>query len=81
MGERKIILALSGEIASGKSTLSRRLEEAFGFAVCKTKEGLNHFAKQKFKGTHPDRAQLQSFGESLDVEGGGKWVLDYFMSD
>ncbi len=79
MGERKIILVLSGEICTGKSTISDKLEVEFGFKHCKTRNGLNHLAEKKYKGASQDRDFLQKFGEELDSEGGGKWVLDYFQ--
>lgn len=79
MGERKIILVLSGEICTGKSTISDKLEKEFGFLHCKTRDGLNYLAEKKYVGASQDRDFLQKFGEELDNEGGGKWVLDYFQ--
>jgi len=79
MGDKKIIVVLSGEIGSGKSTLANGLSERFGFLHCKTKEGLAFFAQRHLNGKDPDRTFLQSYGEKLDKEGGGKWVLDYFQ--
>lgn len=79
MGDRKIILVLSGEICTGKTTLTEKLKERFGFRHCKTKDGLYYFAQKKLKGKEPDRAFLQKYGEKLDRDGGGKWVLDYFQ--
>ncbi len=78
MGDRKIVIVLSGEICTGKTTLADKLEERFDFKRCKTREGLAYFAEKELKGAKPDRAFLQSYGEKLDNEGGGKWVLDYF---
>lgn len=79
MGERKIILVLSGEICTGKSTLSDKLEASYGFKHCKTREGLPLLGKQRLNGKEPDRDFLQKMGEELDTSGGGKWVLDYFQ--
>lgn len=79
MGDRKIILVLSGEICTGKTTLANKLEEAFGFKHCKTKEGLNLFAEKKLKGKLPDRDFLQKYGEELDNKFKGQWVLEYFQ--
>lgn len=80
MGDRKIILVLSGEICTGKTTLATKLEERFGFKHCKTKEGLNSFAQKKLKGKTPDRSFLQKFGEELDTKFKGIWVLEYFQN-
>lgn len=79
MADRKIILVLSGEICTGKSTLSDKLAKDFNFRICKTKEGLKKFAQTKLKGKIPDRIYLQQFGEELDKRFKGKWVLEYFQ--
>ncbi len=79
MGDRKIILVVSGEISTGKSTLAHRFAETYGFKHCKTKEGLTFFGKKKLKGKSPTRDFWQPFGEQLDVKGDGKWVLEYFQ--
>ncbi|KIC89910.1 adenylosuccinate synthetase [Flavihumibacter sp. ZG627] len=79
MGDRKIILVLSGEICTGKTTLADKLVETFEFKHCRTKEGLNLFAEKKLKGKISDRDFLQKFGEELDVKQKGKWVLEYFQ--
>lgn len=79
MGERKVILVLSGEICTGKSTLAGLLSKNFDFKHCKTKEGLNEFGEKALKGKSPDRDFLQKYGEHLDTTGGGKWVLEYFQ--
>ena len=79
MADRKIILILSGEISSGKSTLAGKLAEKFNFLHCKTREGLRFFGSQKLKGKEPDRDFLLTFGEALDKKDEGKWVLDYFQ--
>lgn len=79
MGERKVIVVLTGEICTGKSTLADKLEDAFAFKRCKTKEGLNFFANKKLNGKVPDRDFLQKYGKQLDTSGGGKWVLEYFQ--
>ena len=81
MAERKIILLLSGEIAAGKTTLAKNLEEKFGFKVLKTRKALKELAKKKLKGEEPDRTFLQKFGTILDEQQDGKWVLDYFQND
>lgn len=79
MAKRKIILLLSGEISSGKTTLSDFLAKEFQFLQCKTKEGLKSMIEKKFAHKIPTRAKLQEFGESLDKKDGGSWVLKYFV--
>jgi len=79
MGERKVILVLSGEICTGKTTLARLLAERFQFKHCKTREGLDEIAEKELNGKPAERDFHQKLGEKLDVEGGGKWVLNYFQ--
>lgn len=79
MGDKKVILVLTGEISTGKSTLTQKLESRFSFKTCKTREGLNYFARKKLKSKEPDREFLQRYGTELDVQGDGKWVLEYFQ--
>lgn len=79
MGERKIILVLSGEIAAGKSTLAKRLVEDYKFKHCKTRDGLELSAEKALSGKSPDRGFLQVHGEKLDKLDGGRWVLEYFQ--
>lgn len=79
MGDRKVIIVLSGEICTGKTTLADKLEDEFEFRRCKTRVGLVHFAEQQPEYETKDRTFLQQYGEKLDTEGGGKWVLDYFQ--
>lgn len=81
MAERKIIILLSGEIASGKTTLASKLEERFDFKILKTRDALKVLAKKKLKGEEPDRSFLQKFGNDLDKKDNGKWVLDFFQND
>ncbi|TDE13194.1 MULTISPECIES: adenylosuccinate synthetase [Dyadobacter] len=79
MADRKIILVISGEMCTGKSTLAEKLASRIGFKHCKTREGLYHLAKKELNGDTPERAFLQKYGERQDTEGGGRWVLDYFQ--
>jgi adenylosuccinate synthase len=79
MANRKIILALSGEICTGKTTLSNRLQEFYGFKPCKTKEGIRIQSRKILKRSDPDRKDLQSVGEKLDKKTNGRWVLDFFQ--
>src|SRR6187402_2838161 len=81
MAQRKIIILLSGEIASGKTTLADKLKDAFEFHTFKTRQAIKDLAKKKLKGLPPDRAFLQNFGSELDRSNDGKWVLDYFQND
>lgn len=79
MATRKIILILSGEICTGKTTLTDKLVEQFNFRVFKTKEVLEQIAAKKIRKRGVSRIDLQGFGESLDRETNGKWVLNNFQ--
>jgi adenylosuccinate synthase len=69
----KLILVLTGPIASGKTTLSKDLIERFGFIPFKTNELLKNLADGKMR---QERESLQKFGEALDRKTKGGWVRD-----
>jgi adenylosuccinate synthase len=79
MAGRKIILLITGEICSGKTTLSDILKDKFGFLQCKTKNGIKEHPKAIKQGINDNRILLQKFGEELDKKNNGKWVLEYFQ--
>ena len=71
------IVLLSGSVSSGKTTLSEKLHNQFGFEVLKTKELIKELAQKKLRRElAADRRAMQLFGERLDKETDGKWVLD-----
>ncbi|MCB0724819.1 MAG: adenylosuccinate synthetase [Ignavibacteriae bacterium] len=76
MAERKLILLLSGEIASGKTTLSKNLQDKYGFKVSRTREGI----KKRYHASR-SREDLQIFGEKLDKTTKGRWVLEHFQDE
>ena len=66
------IIALSGPVASGKSTLAGKLLAwSKDFYICKTQQ----FIKDRL-GTDLERNALQLAGERLDRTTGGRWVAD-----
>ena len=62
------VVLLSGQIASGKTTLSRLLVDRFACRMVSTRDILAHGQQ--------DRRSLQSVGASLDDSTGGRWVRD-----
>ena len=71
------IVLLSGSVSSGKTTLSEKLRNEFGFDVLKTKELIKQLAQKKLKRElEADRRAMQLFGERLDKETDGQWVLE-----
>lgn len=80
MENRKRIILLSGEIACGKSTFCKGLEERFGFRILGTRQALTEIAVAKNQGTMPSRKVFQALGRSLDKDTQGGWVLNHFQS-
>jgi len=71
---RRIIL-LSGPVSSGKTHLSKRLEDHFGLLILRTRELL----VEKSPKHSDDRLALQAVGGQFDRETDGKWVLSALM--
>ncbi|MHB1492902.1 MAG: adenylosuccinate synthetase [Thermoplasmataceae archaeon] len=67
------IILLSGQISSGKSALSEGLSRHYQMKTFKTSEYLKNIIS---KDQQIDRKILQDKGDKLDVETGGKWVID-----
>lgn len=67
----KLVL-LSGPICSGKSTLAKRLADKFAFERRKTTQ----FVQARSRGEAKDRLALQQYGQKLDSEFGGMWLVE-----
>src|SRR5690348_9241985 len=73
----KLVVLISGSVSAGKTTLSDGLRRHYGATVLKTKEVLKDLAFKKLKGELPsERRALQDFGQQLDSETAGEWVLN-----
>lgn len=74
----KQIVLISGNVASGKTTLSDLLRSRFQhIEVLKTKEVIRELALKKTGTELPaERRALQDFGDRLDRETHGEWVRD-----
>lgn len=68
----KLIVLLSGSVASGKSTLGQQLAEQFGAKVIKTWQLLKEISPD----VGMNREDLQTLGERLDRETDGRWVAE-----
>ena len=78
----KIVLILSGQIASGKSTLANKLAEKYGFTVLSTRDALITKANREHGDRKvKERGFLQKYGEELDKSTAGTWVCDYYQSE
>jgi len=73
----KLIVLISGNVSAGKSTLSEGLRRQYSATIVKTKEVLKDLAVKKLKRELPsERRALQQFGDQLDNETEGEWVLN-----
>lgn len=73
----KLIILISGSIATGKTSLCDGLRVHYDATILKTKQVLKDLATKKLKRELPsERRVLQDFGERLDRETGGEWVLN-----
>jgi adenylosuccinate synthase len=68
----KLIVLLSGSVASGKSTLASLLEREFNCRVVRTWQLLKAVDPK----VTPDRGALQALGEKLDKKTRGEWVVE-----
>ena len=67
------IVVLSGAVATGKTTLADELEQRFGAQRIGSHELL---LARLGQGERRDRSALQTLGERLDRESGGRWLAD-----
>ena len=74
---RTPLIALSGPMASGKSTLAKQLQSKAGAIIITTHGPLD----SRVRTANPTRRELQDAGVSLDRETGGRWVLDHCRSE
>lgn len=73
----KLVVLISGSVSSGKTTLSDGMRRHYGATVLKTKEVLKDLAFRKLKKELPaERRALQDFGQQLDSDTDGEWVLN-----
>jgi adenylosuccinate synthase len=67
---RRLIVVLTGPVASGKSTLAQKLVKRFGFECVKTRRLIS----DRFPSLEKSREALQRSGEELDAETKGAWL-------
>ncbi len=72
------LIVISGYVSSGKSTLAQGLSDRFGIDVRRTKDWLSRRASS---GGDLDRKQLQRYGEELDTETRGRWIVEELTTD
>jgi adenylosuccinate synthase len=69
-------IVLSGPVSSGKTTLARRLEDRYGAVHLRTRELMASHARACGQVLPMDRAALQKYGQELDDQTNGRWVVD-----
>src|SRR6185295_12940334 len=68
-----LVVALSGAVSSGKSTLAKRLAARFAASVISTRALLEERVRP---GTHMGRQELQRLGDRLDRTTRGFWIAE-----
>lgn len=81
MRDTKLIVLLSGQISSGKSTICNGLKKDYGFKIVQTRPILEKLAKQKKKTEDLPRGFLQTFGAQLDRKTKGHWVASEVQNE
>jgi adenylosuccinate synthase len=72
----RIVVALSGPVGSGKSTVARRLVERYGVEHLRTQDLLRARSCAEGLAELRDRRAFQNYGEDLDRRTGGAWVAE-----
>ena len=71
----RLIVALSGHVSSGKTTLCTLLVERFNLVPFRTKDLIQEIAGE----IEAERGAMQAYGEKLDRQTKGRWVCDGVM--
>jgi adenylosuccinate synthase len=72
--QRLQIVAISGPVGAGKSTLARRLADRYHGQHLSTKELLRTHARTAGDQLPDERRALQDYGDALDAQTDGHWV-------
>lgn len=76
MSERLHVVAVSGPVGAGKSTLARRLADRYGGRRISTRELIVAHAQDAGETPPTARRAFQEYGEELDRHLGGRWVSE-----
>lgn len=70
------IVAISGQVGAGKSTMARGLADRYDAHLISTKDLLRVTAQLRGDDLAAERSAMQQYGANLDVETGGAWVAE-----
>ncbi len=70
------LVALSGPVSSGKTTLARWLADRYGVLHLRTRQLMVAYAQASGLRLPMERAALQRYGHQLDEQTTGRWVVD-----
>jgi len=70
------IIAISGPVGAGKSTLAKDLALRFRLAHIRTQDLMRDAANDRSASIEPTRRAMQDYGEALDRETDGRWVAE-----
>jgi adenylosuccinate synthase len=76
MSEALRIVAISGQVGAGKSTLALGLEERYSGRRLSTKDFLREHARKASAQLPDERRALQEYGKALDDSTAGGWVAE-----
>jgi len=76
VGSRLHVVAVSGPVAAGKSTLARRLAERYDGHYISTRHLIVAHAEASGETPPSERRAFQEYGEALDRHRGGTWVSE-----
>jgi adenylosuccinate synthase len=70
------VVAISGPVGAGKSTLARNLAQRYGMLHIRTQDLMRDAATERGDAIESTRRAMQNYGEHLDRETNGRWVAD-----
>jgi len=75
LGDLRVV-ALSGPVGAGKSTLANHIASAFGGTLIRTQDLMLEAAERAGTRLRHERRALQQYGEQLDRESDQQWVAE-----
>ena len=70
------VVAISGPVGAGKSTLARELAARFEMSHVRTQDLMRDAATDRGETIDSNRRAMQAYGQHLDEQTEGRWVAD-----